>query len=294
MVAASGFIRLLKTGWGLAALAVVGAFGSVFLGQSFVQGRAAAAEAAAQEKYRPLAVVVAKADLPAGEVLNSSLLAVRNMPRHFLPSGTFGREQAGQLLGQRLRVALKPGDPITPAVLSHDADGNLSDALPSGKRALTIAVDEINAMAGMVEPGNLIDLYYSNRDHSQGASLEMLLERVPVLATGTQMGSVDNIATEGGIDGFSTLTLMVDAEQAGRIVLAQRAGALTVVMRPGTDPGRSELRTRHSRYLFAEPRVKTREASASMVEILYGGQGEAMPRRRVLLEGGSRVGGEES
>lgn len=81
-------------------------------------------------------------------------------------------------------ISIRRGTPVVPsALVPQAARDRLSEQLPDGMRAMTIQVDQLNALSGHLKAGDSVDLYYS-RVRGSGAVLVPLMQRVPVLATG--------------------------------------------------------------------------------------------------------------
>jgi hypothetical protein len=84
---------------------VAGIVGAVTAGR-LVQARARAAESALNARYLPWRLWWLR-DLPAGQQLDAGMLALRRMPRDYLPAGALTGNQAGSLIGGRLTVGLR-------------------------------------------------------------------------------------------------------------------------------------------------------------------------------------------
>ncbi len=93
------------------------------------------------------------------------MLALRKMPSDFLPSGALTGSQAKAIIGERLAIGLRRGDPLQAAIVTSRDNQVLSNLVQNGGRALTIPVDEMNSMGGLLGAGDVVDLYYSR---SQG------------------------------------------------------------------------------------------------------------------------------
>lgn len=262
---------------------LAGVMGAVAAGR-VVQARALAAESALNARYQPSEVVVAARDLPAGQVLEPAMLALRRMPRDFLPSGSLHGEQAGTVVGGRLNVGLRRGDPLQAAIVGSRDSQALSSLVRHGRRAMTISVDDSNSMAGLLQAGDVVDLYYS-RSQGDGTVLTPLLERIEVLAAGEALARIapdPHRAPDPG-RGFSTLTILVTPEDAARVVLAQSSGTLTVLLRSQADDGPLTVATRSSRLLLAQGRGRhTAEGRADAIELIVGGTGAVVPEVSVL------------
>ncbi len=203
--------------------------------------RAAEARIARQytEQHRTREVIVAARRLEAGAVLDAEMLARRTVPVRYAPKSALGPERLAELLGRELAQPLDPGDTLVPAVLRDSGATALATLLAHGERALTIAIDDTNSHAGLLRPGDVVDLLFvSVEDGSarQSARVRPLLQAVRVLATGRSLppAASRGSAETGIVRDFATITLRVSARDAERIALADRAGELLVSLRaPG-------------------------------------------------------------
>ena len=182
-------------------------------------------------------VVVAKADLAAGTALSESNMATRHVPRDYVYPETVLPENFSQISGQTLIKPLSKGQPLLSSYLSEGGVTGLSDKVKEGRRAVTINVDEVSSINGMIHPGDRIDLLFSVRGSGSGASIAPLLQNVRVLATGGQYAPA--VGGQPGQDKFglsyATLTLDVTPEEAERIILARETGILTATLRGRSD-----------------------------------------------------------
>ena len=259
--------------------------GCAFLvAQRYLHGQEVAVRAQLAGHYAARDVVVAAHDLHAGSVIEAPMLARRAVPVRFLASDAVGVEAASGALGRRLARELRSGEAITTSSLLADADLPLSSLVKPGLRALTIPVDESSAAAGMLSPGDLVDLLLVTRgdDATSGApAVRPLLQAVTVVATGQQLrrrhsgvggdrGADDSQLAAGT---YATVTLHVRAEDAERILLAQRLGELAVLLRPESDTEPTALQRMDAATLLNSPAKRLPRPAASPVEFIVGGAG---------------------
>jgi pilus assembly protein CpaB len=224
-------LLLLAAALGLGALAAFGARGYLSEQLAIERERLAPRQPSIQ-------VVVAKLDLRRGETVSAENMAVRDMPREFLPAGTVTPDRFDAVAGARLLQPMRAGEPLQQLAVAAPDSGAFSARLRSGVRALTVAVDEVNSLSGMLQPGDRIDLMLSVRlPGSSGAPLPQeitraLMQDVRVLATGRQVRPGDD--ERPGARAYTAITIEVSPEQAQRLVVAQRSGKLTAMLRnPG-------------------------------------------------------------
>jgi pilus assembly protein CpaB len=244
-----------------------------------------AAEARVAERHRKQAVLVARADLAAGTVLESGLLAARRIPSPYVSAAAALPPDLERVEGQRLLHDTRGGEPILWSSLAGGEDAALSAGLERGRRALTLPVDEVNALSGMLTPGDVIDLLYTGPGAAGLPTVRPLLQRVAVLATGRSLGphaaSADapRTATE-----FATITLDVTPEQAQLIVLAQRAGELTAVLRHPADAALPPMQAVDARALAHRPVPRAVAQRRDYVDVITGGSRGVASRTRLLAE----------
>ncbi len=273
----------------LLAAILAGTAAAVMAGR-FLGARAKATEASLQGRYEAKAVVVAAADLSQGESLDATRLAVRKMPKEFLPLDAVPADRAAELIGAHTAIRIRRGTPVVPAALrSHAQSPSLASVLAGEQRALTIAVDQVNSQAGNLLPGDWVDLYYS-RSEGNGATLVPLLQRVAVLAAGSELHLKSNDMDPPLEDRqYSTITLGLSATDAARVILAQQSGSLSVVLRSPDDQSQLPAEPRSSHELLRRTGQKPEVSGSARVEVLVGGSGGLVPERSWLAVGQSRT-----
>lgn len=269
--------RWLRPDVTLTVVALLAGASAALLSARFLSSRAAAVQAEVAGRYETVQVVVASADVARGDVLGASNLAARDVPRDFAPPDSVPAERAAELLGAHAAIDIRRGTPIVSAAIETRARlPALSSVLASGERALTLAVDELNSQAGALRAGDRIDIYYGRRDGGD-ALLAPLLQQVEILGVG------EAFAAAGAGDAarhFATVTLRVPASDAPRLLLAQQAGELSMLLRGRADPHVDPAQIHNSRALLQLPTPP--RARAPGIELIVGGSGELVPERTWL------------
>ena len=96
---------------------------------------------------------------------------------------------------------------------------------------MTVPVDEISSISGMLEPGDVIDLI-ATVDKQGSKTTFPLLQGVQVMATGQR--AVDD-PKSGERREYSTVTLDTTPEQAQHVISAREGGKLTALLRNPQD-----------------------------------------------------------
>lgn len=223
------FMALGAVGFG--ALAVLGA-------RNYIGERLAIEKARLAPRPDMVEVVVARQELKRGEVASAQTMAVRSIPREYAPGGAVTPARFDEVAGARLQVPMKPGEPLLQSALVAADSGAISARLQPGVRAMTIAVDEVNSLSGMLQPGDRIDLLLTVRPLPVQGQLQpeftrTVIQDVPVLATGRQRApQAEDTPTSRS---YTAITVEVDPERAQKLVVAQRSGKLTAVLRHPND-----------------------------------------------------------
>ena len=264
-----------KTWLVLAVALVIGGLAALAASR-YLSGRLADIEARSQG--RTVNIVVAKRDLARGELLSSDSLAVRAVPADFAQSGAVLPEQFGSVDGEAIDFDLKAGEMLMWSQIQGKKVPTFSARIESGRRAITVAVDEINSISGLLEPGDLIDLLVTV--DQQGRKLTVpLLQSVRVLATGQR--SVDD-PKSGERRLYSTVTLNTDPQQAQTVVIAREAGRLTALLRNPADITPLPVFQGELASLLGRRPTSPRSTEDS-VPVLYGGAGGRIPTEGLSL-----------
>lgn len=247
-------------------LALLAGLAAAWSARQHIQGHVERLEADARTPM--VARVVAAHDLPAGTRLQADHLASRPFPAGLVPSDSIDPAHHARLAGMVLHTGLRAGDLVLPAHGRRVAQAAFSSHLGEGRRAVTMPVDAINSVSGLLQPGDLIDLYVSF-EYQRRRITAPLLQGVLVLATGTQTQSPVESA---GVpqQGFSTVTLDASPEDAVKLVAARQSGAITAVLRHPDDdrPTRKAVRGDLAGLLgVAQPRPPRASRRAP---VLYG------------------------
>ena len=188
------------------------------------------AEARLAARFEPVEVVVASRAIDAGRPLAAADLRTAPLPRASLPGSALVPAAIPELVGRRLALPLAPGDPVLLSLVGDlQAPRPLAADLAVGRRAVAVPIDAASAVAGFVEPGDLVDVVLVWRDAAGEGRAATLLEAVGVLAVGDrrQPGGAPN---EGG-----TAVLETSPREAEALLVAMDQGRLALVLRAAGD-----------------------------------------------------------
>ncbi len=141
-----------------------------------------------------------------------------------------------ELEGSVARQVLVPGDPILADSLVRPGErGFLAAVLDPGMRAVSVPVDETSSNAGLIFPGDRIDLILTQTiaGDADGAAdrrvSETVLEDMRVIAMGRRLHSEPSEIGDGGQ--VRTVTLEVTPAGAETVALVTELGKLSLSLR---------------------------------------------------------------
>jgi pilus assembly protein CpaB len=222
------------------ALALVAAGSTVFIGQMWLKAQRAAivVEQKAPEPERPPGtfVLVAKGNLPAGTFIRPENLRWQSWPDDAL-SPTYvvqGKEPLEKYVGAVVRVGLNDGEPISASRVVASGDRSfLAVVLDSGYRAVTVNLTPSSGLAGLVFPGDRVDLVGTFKIEFEAPKGEQAPK--PRWISETVLKNVKILAVDQRFDDQNkevvvakTATLEVTPKQAEIIALAEDIGKFSL------------------------------------------------------------------
>lgn len=187
-------------------------------------------------------VVAARKVLPAGTVLQESDLGLIDVPKGSVSSRAVQRHEYKQILNKKLLYSIPQGA----ALLWSDIDAprpgesGLADTIRTELRAISISVDAVSSVSGLVRPNDRVDILGTFTFPTPEGEMEVVtmtvLQDVSVLATGQQMGKEDSGQRQAANRGYGTVTFEVSPKEAEMLVFAQAVkGRLTLTLRNPED-----------------------------------------------------------
>ena len=185
-----------------------------------------------QKKAAPVDVVVASRPIPKGTAFTEQNLAKLSVPS----SGTSRRNVPSRefelLIGARTKASIEPGEPIlwTDVEEPFGVD-KFSQAIPQGRRALTIEADLAASFSGLISPGDRVDISLQDPTGKTGPAW---FYDIPVIAVDRVFDRPPD--SEAALD-ISSITISVTPEE-GRRLVAPRGGGLRWFLRNPEDRSR--------------------------------------------------------
>lgn len=209
---------------------IVGGAG-VFMSKQYIEGQIAGYKASLEKTEEMTEVVVPNRKMVRGDIITFADLKINKLPKQYVDPNVVLESTHETAIGQRVEFDLEPGLPLLWAHLEGGMSPTFSGKVPTGLRAMTIRVDEINSISGFLQPKDRIDLLltYGTKEDKK---IFPLLQNLNVIATGVQTYVDKSGANQ---QPFTTITIQVSPTQAQKITLAQQVGKVTAMLRNPDD-----------------------------------------------------------
>ncbi|PMS15345.1 Flp pilus assembly protein CpaB [Trinickia dabaoshanensis] len=218
----------------LALLVGVAIVAALILRMLFIAASAHTSSASVQR------VRIAASDLPPGLLLRDSDLAWKDMSSGRAPVGAVLQNDPAtpDVAGAVVLHAVTAGAIVTSRdVVFPNAPGFLAAALKPDMRAISVAIDDVSGNAGLIQPGDYVDLILTQNLNGKtdsprlSVSSETVVNHVRVLAVGSEFTRPKGDTTQGGTAHARTVTLEVDPRTAEVVAIAARLGTLSLALR---------------------------------------------------------------
>jgi pilus assembly protein CpaB len=225
------------------ALMALGLLGLGFIGFAATRPPPAAATGTVHVAPVTVGLLTAARDIAAGSLLKPADFATKQVPQAAVPpDATMDTdEERRALVGAMVRRSLSAGDVVhlTDALRPGD-HGFLAAVLRGDTRAVTVAVDATSGTAGLIWPGDRVDLILTQTIPDQSLPIgrrivaETVVSDVRVIAIDQRM--VEGAANSQPTPEARTVTLEVGTAEAQGVQVAVRLGRLSLSVRPADGP----------------------------------------------------------
>ena len=177
-------------------------------------------------------VVAATKTIHAGDEISASDLAFVSVPNSTVADGAITKKDIDDSsktpVGRVATQYITKGSQLTNAsTAGKDNPESLAAAIGDGMEAVTISVDAQSGMGGMLRVNDRVKVIQPNDGSLGGDGFTVIADSVRIAALDGNFSS-----GSGSSDGYSTVTLEVTPEQAGKI---RTAGGLTLTLPSSAD-----------------------------------------------------------
>ncbi|HNX80714.1 MAG TPA: Flp pilus assembly protein CpaB [Candidatus Omnitrophota bacterium] len=236
----------------IAAAVVLALLGIVGVNQVVYQEKqkvVAGAKAAIQTmQANQAAVLVAKKSIAKGAMVTPDMIDVSIVPKDYIQPQAV--TSADRIAGMMAVMPIEQGDQITLSKLTFPkSSGALSDVTPRGKRAISVQVDNMASLSGMIKAGDYVDVIAliaipltdkSGKTVGQ-PSVIPLFQNVLVLAVGRDVGGAAQAARRyqkeesSSAEANAPITLALTSQEASIVAFVQEQGRIRLILRSPSD-----------------------------------------------------------
>ncbi len=186
----------------------------------------------------PRDVVVAAQLIPARVTITPAMLTHVQRPANAVDPNALTDEQAA--VGALSLITIPAGSGITSTMVGHPTDVGLPVRLKSGMRAVSVQIDKVKGVSGLIEPGDYVDVIADPpKSGNQPPPASAILRGVRVLAIGHSLEYSSATPSPQEADS-TTVTLEVTPKQADLLVMADLNATLRLALRSPKEPLNSE------------------------------------------------------
>jgi pilus assembly protein CpaB len=182
---------------------------------------------------RPVSVLVATAQIPAGQTIEQAVQAASVVPQD-IPSQSVAPGAVSNVRALRGKVAvgtIYPGQQILTQLFGETAGAVTGINIPKGLLAASFNFTDTARVAGFVQPGSQVAVFLTSLaagpNQSQQAT-RLLLPKVQILAVGATTITPPTDPTKANPEALprATMTIAVSQQQLETLVFAQTQGDL--------------------------------------------------------------------
>jgi pilus assembly protein CpaB len=188
----------------------------------------------------PRQVVVAAIDIPARTPITPNMLRQTNLPSSVVERDAIATTAAAD--GQLSLITIPAGSQITASKVGRPSDVGLPVRLSPGMRAVSIQIDRVKGISGLIEPGDRVDILAippRGGNASQLPKTAAILRGIKVLAVGNSMETT-SATPSPDYQNSQTVTLEVTPNQADLLASADANTTLRLALRSPREPLNSE------------------------------------------------------
>ena len=222
--------------WMIIVAAVLGLL-AVFLTNVYFEQKEALFRSKESKEMR---VLVAAKDISKGSTIDYDLLAFKVMPVNFVQPGVVTSKESA--VGKTALATIMAGEQILRTKLIAPGTGlTLAVKTPPGKRAMTISLESVSAVGGMVSPGDHVDILAI---FSTPSVTITLFQDILILAVGQTMVAEKTDRKKRGERAPSpsargTVTLALTPQSVQVLTVAMQHSKIRLTLRPRAETGKA-------------------------------------------------------
>lgn len=186
----------------------------------------------------PRTILVASQDIPARVTITPAMLARTERPTSTVEPDAIDDPQ--KAIGALSLITIPAGGTITASKVGHPSDVGLPVRLTPGMRAVSVQIDKVKGVSGLIQPGDRVDIIaIPPKAENQPPPASAILRGIRVLAIGESL-EYTSATPSPAEQTATTVTLEVTPKQADLLEMADLNTTLRLALRSPREPVNSE------------------------------------------------------
>lgn len=201
-----------------------------------------------QERQNQASVLVAKQEIPKGTAVTQDMVAPAIVPNEFVQPQAV--TTLDRIDGMVTIAPIAQGEQVSLSKLAFPSrtSGGLASVTPIGKRAISMQIENIEALSGMVKPGDYVDIIAllpipvqtEEEKTTTQVAVVPLFQNVLVLAVGREIGAEPQTkryaeGEEQQQQTVNSVTVALGVQEASLLTFVSEQGKLRLVLRSPSD-----------------------------------------------------------
>jgi pilus assembly protein CpaB len=183
-------------------------------------------------------VLVASRGIAAQQVITADMLDRAIRPATSVEPDSIDPAQLQSVVGTVALVAIPAGGTLTQSRVARPSAVSLTAKVKKGLRAVTIPIDRVKGVAGLIETGDRVDVIAIQAARGDGVppAARTILRGINVLAMGSTFSNANGASPAPDAGNVTTATLEVTPQQANLLSLADVNTILRLALRSPDEP----------------------------------------------------------
>jgi pilus assembly protein CpaB len=183
---------------------------------------------------QPTEILVAAQEIPARVPITAEMLAKATRPAAAVEPDALS--DPSKVIGALSLITIPAGSTITLSKVGHPADVGLPVRLTPGMRAVSISIDKVKGVSGLIEPGDRVDVVaIPPKSTAVPPPASTILRGIRVLAVGPLLEST-SATPPPEAQVFTTITLEVTPKQVDLLEMADLNTVIRLALRSPREP----------------------------------------------------------
>lgn len=227
-----------------------------------------------QANIETVPIYVALQNINLGDPVDDGMVSLQEWPQDKVPVGAITKWE--DIEGRRPKTTIFQGEPLNDGkFLAKGETHDPISGIPPGMRLKTVSVDARKSAAGLLSPGDRVDVQLFVQRNERNGILhpftKIILQNIRVFAVDQTVQRTAEGTEERSV--AKTVSLVVTPEQASRVTTAENLGEISLIPRNPDDDAIVEDAEQSVEDIFARSDSSNRKKEREAFDRLSGEDG---------------------